>query len=414
MPVSLSTVNAISKEIYEGKINDQLQSETVGLKRIERTSEGVTSNTGGRFVYFPVRIGRNHGIGSRSENDDLPLSGNQGYARGEVKLKYAYGRVNLTGQVMELVNENYQAFASALDQEMNGLKDDLAKDQNRQFYGDSTGTLATCGATAAVNTFTVDTTGVAFGNNHGTKYLEIGMIIDVGTAAQHAAGTQPVKNRTITNIVGTVVTFSGAAATLSAASVVTRTGSFGKEINGLGNILGTNAILHRLDNALADGSEYAGAGQWSANRDANAGTNRALSEGLMINLTDTVRTRGGRTSLILTTLGVRRAYFNLLSQQRRYPSTTTFEGGFTGLAFNNGREIPVVEDVDATPNNMFFLDEDKLKVYRTHDWKWLDRDGSIWKWVQNKDAYEAVISTYWELATKQRNAHGVLADITEG
>jgi hypothetical protein len=133
----------------------------------------------------------------------------------------------------------------------------------------------------------------------------------------------------------------------------------------------------------------------------------------MIRLTDDVRVNGGKTSLILTSLGVRRAYFNLLTQQRRYVGTTNFEGGMTGLAFSNGRDIPVVEDIDAPPNKLWFLDESSFKVYRESDWSWLDKDGNIWKWVTNADAFEAVMRQYWEFATDRRNANGLLSDITE-
>jgi hypothetical protein len=52
---------------------------------------------------------------------------------------------------------------------------------------------------------------------------------------------------------------------------------------------------------------------------------------------DQVRTNGGSVTVWLSGLGVRRAYFNLLVQQRRYTGTKTFEGGFEGLTFTTGR-----------------------------------------------------------------------------
>jgi hypothetical protein len=142
--------------------------------------------------------------------------------------------------------------------------------------------------------------------------------------------------------------------------------------------------------------------------------NRALSEGMLITATDNVRVNGGRTSLIIAGLGVRRAYFNLLSQQRRYPSTKTFDGGFEGLTFHNGREIPVIEDPDAPPNTIYLVDESKFKIYRDKDWSWLQSDGTIWKWVHDFDAFEAVLKQYWEIGINQRNAHAVIQDVTEG
>lgn len=400
MPATLTTVNAITKEIYQGTIQDQLQDEAVGLKRIERTDEGVVEEVGGKYVSFPIRTRRNQGIGSRNELEALPQPGQQGYANVRIGLKYAYGRVEMSGQAMKLVNKNYQAFASAMDREMKGLKNDLKKDQNRQFYGSNTGTLGTItSATAAANTFQVLA-------GTGAKYFEVGQQIDIVTSSTNSAIVASNRQITAVNKTTGVITFDGAAVATAVGNIAVRTGNFNREINGLGAIVTDTGLLFNVDPAVEP--------VWKAVVNANGGTNRPLSEGLMITMTDQIRENGGETSLILAGLGVRRAYFNLLSQQRRYPSTTNFEGGFTGLAFNNGREIPVIDDIDAPHNSMFFLDESSLKVYRPEEWSWMDEDGSVWQRRQGFDAYEATMALYWEMGTDRRNANAVLRDITEG
>ena len=395
MPASLSTVDKITKEIYQGKIRAQLSEEAVGYKRIEQTNEGVTSEVGGKYVTFPIRVRRNHGIGYRNELEILPAAGQQGYASVRVGLKYGYGRVRLTGQLVELADSNTQAFASAMDLEMTGLKNDLQKDVNRVFYGDGLGTLATVTADG-VNTATV--------NN--TKFIEVGAQIDIVAPG----GAVRASNRQVTAVNSSTktITYDGAdvSATVAAGDLITRTGNYGREPNGLASLVTDTGTLFNVDPAVEP--------VWKAVVRSNSGTNRALSEGLMIEATDAVRVNGGRTSLILVGLGVRRAYFNLLSQQRRYPSTTNFEGGFTGLAFNNGREIPVIEDPDAPDNTMYGLDEDSFKIYRNEAWSWMNRDGGIWKWVHDYDAYEAILHQYWELGLNRRNANFVIKDITEG
>jgi hypothetical protein len=133
----------------------------------------------------------------------------------------------------------------------------------------------------------------------------------------------------------------------------------------------------------------------------------------MIELCDDIRVAGGKTSLVMTSLGVRRQYFALLTQQRRYSDTKTFAGGFQGLVFNYGTEVPVVEDVDHPPGQMHFLDEKKLRVYRSREWHWMDDDGHTVKWVDDYDSWQAILRQYSEFATSQRNAHGRLEDIIE-
>lgn len=395
MPASLTTVSALTKEIYEGQIVSQLQEEAVGYKRIESTSRGVSSEVGGKYVTFPIKVTRNAGIGYRNEAEALQAAGQQGYASVRVALAYGYGRVRLNGQVMRLVESNTAAFANAMQMEMDGLKNDLAKDTNRVFYGNKIGALATVTADGA-NTVTV-------GN---TQYLDVGQQIDI---VEPTTGS-PVRasNRQITAINTTtgVVTYDGADATAVAGDFIVRTGNYGREPNGLASLIAASGVLFNVDPSTQP--------KWAAYVNANGGTNRALSEGLMIQVTDQARINGGKTSLILTSLGVRRAYFNLLTQQRRYVNTQTFAGGLVGLAFNNGREIPVVEDPDAPPNKMWFLEEDSFKIYREKPWSFMQDDNAIWKWVSGFDAYEAVMYQYWELGINRRNCNALLSDLTEG
>lgn len=393
MPATLTTVSALMKEVYGPRIENQMQNETVALKRIERTSDGVVETVGGKYVDFPIRVKRNSGRGMRNELEALPTAGNQGYAEVHVGLKYAYGRVRFSSQLMTLAEKNYQAFASAMDNEMEYLKDDLAKDSNRQVYGDGSGLMATITDTdgGSVN-HTVDT----------AMYLEIGDKVDIITISNGAVVSADIE---ITDIDGLNVVFGTSFASTADLQGIYRQGNYGREISGLKLIVSATATLH----GLAPASER----KWAATVDT-AGANRALSEGLMITQVDEARKKGGKTSLILTSLGVRRAYFNLLTQQRRYTNTKEFAGGFTGLAFNHGTEIPVVEDPDAPANTMWGLDEDKLKVYRNKEWHWADEDGNVLKWVTGYDAFEAYMRQFWELGTSQRNAHWKMDALTEG
>jgi hypothetical protein len=250
-------------------------------------------------------------------------------------------------------------------------------------------------ATTAANTVTVAS----------IKYLEIGQQVDVMSSdGLTARGSD--RQITAINETSRVVTISGAAFTASVGDILVRQGSANREINGLAALVTNTGTLQNLDPAVVP--------QWSATVDSNAGTLRTLSEGAMILQTDRVRTKGGKTSLILCGLGVRRAYWQLLVQQRRFTDTKEFTGGIQGLAFNNGREIPVVEDPDAPDNTMYFLDESSFKIYRPKDWSWINRDGSTWKWVHDFDAYEAIYHIYQEFATTQRNANAVMTDLIEG
>src|SRR5678810_1251314 len=92
---TMTVVDGILKEVYEDRLRDQLQSDQITLKRIQNTTEGITNEVGGKYVTFPIRTRRNHGIGARNENEALPNPKSQKYAAARVRLAYLYGAVSL-------------------------------------------------------------------------------------------------------------------------------------------------------------------------------------------------------------------------------------------------------------------------------------------------------------------------------
>ena len=405
MSATLATIESYLKEVYQGRIREQLNDEIVALKRITRSGSGVTNEVGGKYVTFPIHTRRNSGIGSRFESEALPTPGQQGHAAARVGLKYAYGGVQLTGQAISLSDTDSKAFAKALDNEVEGLKNDLKKDMNRQVYGSGNGAIgvatgANTGATVPVADARLFQVGSVVDTQTGTTVDNTGLVV---ASVSLAAGAN-------------TVTFTTTPATaLAAADIIVRKGSGvaasgNRELTGLAAIVSNSGTLYNIDPTAEP--------EWKASVDSNSGTNRALSESLMINMVDSIRTKGGSTTLILQSLGVRRAYFNLLSQLRQTVNTQEFTGGFSGLAFTtDSGEIPVVADVDAPLNKQWFINEDALTYYRDEDWHFIDRDGSMWKQVRDTngdyDAYYARMVEYHELGTDRRNSHGVIEDITE-
>lgn len=401
--VTLTSVDGILKEVYEdGGLNDQLNNDIKGLRRIERSTEGVTHEVGGKYVAFPLRVQRNHGVGARNESEALPIARTQRYVQARVKLAYLYGALELTGQVFELADKNFQAFASALDEEVSGLQNTLSKDTNRQVYGTSKGVMST--ATGAGSTTTFVTTDY--------KFLEQGMFVDIFTSADAVR----VADATITDVAiaagVATVTFTPAAGVATASGdYITRDNNRDKEMTGLGNIVSNTGILHNVDAATER--------VWASVVNGNAGVNRPVSEGLMIGTMDDIKAKGGGTpTVIFSNLGVRRAYFNLLVQQRRFTNTVEFEGGFKGLAFTTeDGDIPFVTDIDAPNNQMLYVNEKQVKLYETGDWSWMNRDGSRWQRTITSagafDAYSATLFKYAQMGTHRRNSHGRLTDLTE-
>ena len=399
MAATLATIEPYLKEVYTGKIRRQLNEEITTLRRITRSGSGVTSETNGKYVTFPIHTQRNNGLGSRSEMAPLPVPGQQGYAAARLALKSAYGGLQITGQTIDQADSDPKAFARSMDEEIERLKVDVKKDMNRQVYGDGTGAIST--ATGANSGATVPVA--------DARLFWRGMVVDTYTLPSTKDNTGLVVASV--NISGSTVTFTTTPGTaLADGDIIVRTGSFNQEITGFAAIVSDSAPVYNIDPDVEP--------EWTSEIDA-PGTDRALTEQLMVQMADRIRTRGGSTTVIFQSLGVRRAYWNLLSQLRTIVNETKFEGGFTGLSFTTDKgEIPVVADVDAPLGKQWFLNEDAIKLYRDKEWDWLDRDGSMFKQLRDNngvyDAWYAHLVERHELGTDRRNTHGLISDISEG
>lgn len=400
---TLTTVSSLLKEVYEPRIVSQLYDEAIGWKRIQSTSEGVTERAGGKYVDFPIVIGRNQGLYYRNEEEQLGEPKRATYSEVHVELQYGYARGRLSGPSMELAETNPQSFASAADREMQSMKEAVQRDQSRIFYGDSTGKLATLSAAmgGAGLSFTVD----------DIHWLEADMDIDIRVNSTGSIFTNG-GNRTISSVASSTntVTVEADSTTFDAGTTegVYRQGNYNKEPEGLASIVDSSGTIYGVNPSTVD--------LWRAEETALNGN---LSESVMIKMCDDIYTNGGKTTVILYPLGLRRAYHNLLVQQRRFTGTKEFAGGLVTHSFEYaGKDIPMVADPDLRPdltNNqgtMYFLCEDEFKFYHTGDWKFVDRDGSMFKWVRDYDSYEFLMRRYWELGCSRRNSQGKLTGVT--
>lgn len=400
MAQTLTTLAPVLKEMYEDGVKSLLNDEVAAWNRIQSTSAGTTSTAGGKYVTFSMHVKRNNGIGSRNEMEPLPSPGRQGYARAYIPMRYHYASVGITGQAIELANTDAQAFVSAQKEEMTRIKNDISKERNRQFFGDGLGTRAVITGAPVGTTIPVK----------ATNQLDDGGRYDIMVGA---TATVRVSNVVASSVDydGNKISFQGATLTgVASGDIIVRHRSYDREIHGLGSILSDTSVLYGVNPAEVS--------QWKAKIVKNASPT-AISELMMTRMVDKLKKDGTKPTVAWTTPGVLRAYWSLLSGQRRYVNTTKYEGGYSGLSFQtpSSGEIPMLTDSDVTPGDMIFLDEKDIKFYQLHDYKFMDRTGSMWRQTQDAegvyDAYEATMSNYSEMGCHKRGAHGKITNIIE-
>lgn len=409
MSATRSTVEDLLKEFYLPGVRNQLNNEIFLLTQIETGSEDVE----GLETVLSLKVRRNSGVGARAEGGTLPSAGNQGYVKERVGLKYNYGKIKVSGQLLRSGRTDAGSFTRPLNAEMEGVTTDLKKDVNRQLYGTSDGVIAATGLSTTTTTINM---AASFSRVQQDQITE-GMVIDIGTTANP---TSVASGLVVTAVTSSTVTVATTTVSTATTNRIFRSGSGGtgdsqKELTGLQSIVSSGDALFGVS-----GTTYSA---WNSYVDDNGGTNRPVSEALFEEAQHEVgRRSGSQVDLWITSDGVHRKVSALLTSIKRFPNTLDLKGGYKGLDMSaagsgrsGGKPVALVWDVDCPNNKAYGLSTSKLKWHHAGEtWDWMDKDGSVLqRALDGSDAYEATLFNYSEQATDQRNAHCVIEDLTE-
>lgn len=400
MAQNLTNFDDVLKEDYLGPIREQVYMSHVLLNRLEKNEEDVE----GREAVVPLHTGGNSGVGARADGGALPAAGQQAYEVAKYKCAYNYGRIQVTGPVIQASRSNKGAFVKAVDSEIQGMTKDLQDDLNRQLHNDGSGVLALVNTDPGTGTtLTVDTP--------NAMYFKKGMKIDIVDPSSTTAGDARANAANLTvsaKASTTTLTMSAAMhGDIADNDYVVQKGSYALEMMGLGGIV-SNAnpraglYVGGINRSTA-GNEY-----WKSNIFTNNGTLRKFTLDLMQEAWDAAEEEGGTVSLMLTPRAVRRKYLALVRADGRFVNTMKMDGGFDALEYNGK---PFVVDRHCMPNRIHFIDESTMALYRMSDLDWMDKDGTILARVSGYDAYEAVLFFYATLGCSAPNKNAMLGDL---
>lgn len=393
MAANRTTMSALLKEFYLPGVRKTLNDTVFLLSQVEKRSDKVE----GKQIVQSIRVGRNQGIGARSEEEALPTAGQQGIANVRSNLKYNYGRIQVSGPLMRSSTSDRGGFARPLETETRGVTTDLKKDVNRQLYGDGTGKLVTFSAAGGVAATMTSTQ---------YRQLQPGIKVDL----MDAANTVKQANATVSAVNYSTKTVTLSAGTTAATDYLVRTGSYGDELTGLSTIV-SNSILYGLDPA-----NYK---IWQGIVLANGGTPRAPAEELFYGgWQESNLVSGDEINLWITDASVHRLVAKNMMSLKRFPNTNELSGGYSGLdmssvgqARTGGKTVTMTYDVDCPAGTAFGLTTDRLQFQRASDWEFMDEDGAVLNRVPNVDAYEATLFLYADLVTDSRASHVKITDL---
>lgn len=403
----ISTVSDVLKFRYLGPVQSQLNNEILVTQLLDLDSKRIDLD--GLKAVVPLHYGRSSGVGARREDEDLPAAGNQKYKKAEFDLAYLYGRARFSGPAIQKTKTDAGAFIRVITDEMDRLRDDLALDTARQYYGAGDGVVSKTGVTTASTT-------VVLADDEALQrgFLHIGMLIDIGTVANPVA-VAAAREITDVDVAGSTIVISGAAVTTATTDRVFRasnndaTGT--KEIDaGLQKLIPTAANTVGTINAASAGLKF-----WDNLRDSTGG---AISlDNLMLNW-NKAHAAGARSDQVevVTTPGIARRLFasSDFKSNVRFSESEELKGGFERISFATGSgRMRLVTDRLAPRGKVYFIHKKHIKVYSPGDWDFLSRDGLTVRWVDNKDSFQAVLFRYVNLGTNRRNTSLVMSGLTD-
>jgi len=413
--LDLAAFDDILKIDYLGPVRDQLNNSSVTIAMLEKRLEDFQ----GKQLYLPLHTGRNFSIGSRGEDVDLPGQTSQGgqvYENATYTTSFQYGRIRVTGPTIASSRNNKGAFIRAVDSEMRGVTRDLRQSINRQILRIGDGELTAVSVTAAAST-TVTV--------NSTKYLQVGMIIDIVNTVTGAVVSDSNSVASITS--STVFELGVAATTTITVDSIFLEDTYGDDIWGLESIISAAnpdsfEAANQGNPSLLGGIDRSTNAFWQASITVHTGTFGGVGGNALDQMQETIDTADIRTDsdigLLVTSHAIKRSYASVLESLRRYPpgGEITLSSGYKALEFNG---MPLASDKDmetlsdgTAGERIYFIDMSTMWIAHMGDWDWMQEDGAILNRIPARDAYEAILFRYMNLVTDQPNANAALTAIS--
>jgi hypothetical protein len=376
MALQISNIAAVLKKVIVPVIQNQLPKESVFFDKVKKNSGVTIANN---QIYIAARTGRHSGIYTVAEGTE-PYAGKAKYLQPYTSMKYAFGTLELSDQVLEAAgqsNQSVKAIASILNTEITALKEDFRKDINRQMMGDGNGVLCLANGTGIASTALVVDTNPNGGD--ATEYLAEGMYIVVDTNSAVAIASVD----------------SATGITLASAiswpddSKVYKAGT--AEIMGLNGIIDDGTNVATIQNMLRSSYPFA-----NANVDHSAAT---LTEAQMIAQYLKAKRYGG-SKTIFTGPTLFQYYGSLLTSMKRTANLSeVLKGGWKGLEFMDG--VGVMLDFDTWSGCMHMVDFNDLTIAEMSDpFAWLEADthgGILKRSASNRTVWEGTLKYYFNL-----------------
>lgn len=387
--MALSYQDRILRDVVLPAIINTERSNSILQARLKRTSRDIKGN----YIESITQIKSEQGIGAGARGGAWPTQSAAEFLTAKMLLKYNRATIEVTGPDAAASNKasRDEAFASIVVMKGNSIKDSFAQDISRQLWGDGSGVLCKVdGNQSGVTTIKVNT----------TKYLKMGMIIDIDPAGIIKAGRE---------IIGidpdaSTLTISGNPINVNNNDIITRSGAYNYELTGLKAMLGTTAY----DDVYANISraEYS---NWRACLEDMNGTALSL-RAFREFITKLCFKHESVPSIIFCNSTTLNYLHYLWEKDGLRPVTRKIELGYEvpTVYTPKGDSVPVVVDENCFDNAIVALDERFITLRQVSDPEWAPGANGYWTVDSSVDKEVAHLRWYAELINVNPKTCGML------
>ena len=289
---------------------------------------------GGRGQFLMPIMVKNPGAWSGlAEDGALPSNIDPDTTEASFSLQEFAGLYNMSWKLIQDARNSKFAFQTALKMMEGGFRRRILKLINADLISDGLGKLAVMPAADNQTTITVN----------ALPSIDLGMTVDLIDASDNDADLAASRTVTAIDVQNRTVTISGSAPSGTAA------GDFFciENTTKSGAIYHTDGLLGIIDDANPPSGNFgninrstAGNEFWESIVLSNSGTNRALTEDLLIQLEDSVREKGGaKLNAYISNLAIIRRYHELLREDTYFAlsSPKAFDSG-AGVGRDGGAQ----------------------------------------------------------------------------
>ena len=386
----------------------------------------------GEKIYFGVETKMGSGGGPRGEGDTIAVADKVENVQGNVPYRRGFkGRIELSAEAMKFGKSGPGGFVDVTKQEMKGVVTTIKQHNAPAMWGDGTGILA---KVAAIDNSTAGVPTVSEGYQYcypGARWLAEGMKV-IGAQAPDTRDSE-TGNYTADSDMSAAVEIdsinSDISITFASAVTLGNTDTASRYLyeyhaSGNGSVtLGTASSYRGPQGMLAlchDGSvgvtSYCGISEstypnWKAVINDNSGTTRSLTLDLIYRLWSKLSRKTGTFEPKLTmwmNFDVLRTFTGLLEHYLEF-KPRDFKPGFDKydvMVFGN----PIRVD-HYCPSYVFFLNPSYITLAEGCPIQVARETGSMWRFVADKDVYQAVWRWIYNTYSTARNKHGIIKDL---